>query len=88
MLNSGSYHCLTWRTNPDLLDVNKLNDLGIPNEEEYKQMYSEVTGKDLSSRWEFYMAFNTFKIAAICQGILGRVRDGTAVPSLTLPKIP
>ena len=24
------------------------------------------------------MAFNTFKIAAICQGILGRVRDGTA----------
>ena len=24
------------------------------------------------------MAFNMFKIAAICQGILGRVRDGTA----------
>ena len=24
------------------------------------------------------MAFNIFKVAAICQGILGRVRDGTA----------
>ena len=36
------------------------------------------TGKDLSKNWEFYMVFNMFKIAAICQGILGRVRDGTA----------
>ena len=24
---------------------------------------------DLSANWEFYMAFNMFKIAAICQGI-------------------
>ena len=24
------------------------------------------------------MAFSLFKVAAICQGILGRVRDGTA----------
>ena len=24
------------------------------------------------------MVFNIFKVAAICQGILGRVRDGTA----------
>jgi aminoglycoside phosphotransferase (APT) family kinase protein len=41
-------------------------------------MYSEYTGKDLSKNWEFYMVFNMFKIAAILQGILGRVRDGTA----------
>jgi aminoglycoside phosphotransferase (APT) family kinase protein len=41
-------------------------------------MYSENTGKDLSENWEFYMVFNIFKVAAICQGILGRVRDGTA----------
>ena len=27
---------------------------------------------------EFYMAFSLFKVGAICQGILGRVRDGTA----------
>ena len=56
----------------------KLKELGVPNEQEYRDMYSQSTGKDLSANWEFYMAFNMFKIAAICQGILGRVRDGTA----------
>ncbi|MDA8981851.1 phosphotransferase family protein [Gammaproteobacteria bacterium] len=73
-----SYHCLTWRTEPMYSDYPKLKELGIPNEMEYRDMYSEATGKDLSSNWEFYMAFNIFKVAAICQGILGRVRDGTA----------
>ena len=28
--------------------------------------------------WEFYVAFALFRLAAICQGIMGRVRDGTA----------
>jgi aminoglycoside phosphotransferase (APT) family kinase protein len=41
-------------------------------------MYSETTGKDLSNNWEFYYAFNIFKLAGILQGIIGRVRDGTA----------
>jgi aminoglycoside phosphotransferase (APT) family kinase protein len=26
----------------------------------------------------FYFAYNAFRLAAICQGIVGRVRDGTA----------
>ena len=41
-------------------------------------MYAIRTGKDLNKHWEFYIIFNIFKIAAILQGILGRVRDGTA----------
>ena len=41
-------------------------------------MYAMRTGKDLNKHWEFYIIFNIFKIAAILQGILGRVRDGTA----------
>ena len=45
---------------------------------QYRDMYSEQTGKDLSQDWEFYMVYSLFKVAAICQGILGRVRDGTA----------
>jgi aminoglycoside phosphotransferase (APT) family kinase protein len=73
-----SYHCLTWRTEPLYYDYAKLKELGVPNEMEYRDMYSEATGKDMSANWEFYMAFNIFKVAAICQGILGRVRDGTA----------
>jgi aminoglycoside phosphotransferase (APT) family kinase protein len=72
------YHCLTWRTEPLFYDHKKLKEMGIPNEMEYRDMYSEITGKDLSANWEFYMAFSLFKVGAICQGILGRVRDGTA----------
>ena len=72
------YHCLTWRTLPSFYDHEKLKDLGIPNEMQYRDMYSEQTGKDLSQDWEFYMVYSLFKVAAICQGILGRVRDGTA----------
>lgn len=73
-----SYHCLSWRTLPQLGDEKYCKDHGIPTEFEYRDMYSELTGKDLSAHWEFYIIFNIFKIAAICQGILGRVRDGTA----------
>ena len=73
-----SYHCLSWRTQEAFWDEAKLRELGIPSEKEYMEMYCENTGKDLSKNWEFYMAFNMFKIAGILQGILGRVRDGTA----------
>ena len=41
-------------------------------------MYSEITGKNLDENWEFYTIFNIFKLAGILQGIMGRVRDGTA----------
>jgi aminoglycoside phosphotransferase (APT) family kinase protein len=30
------------------------------------------------SHWDFYLAYNLFRIAAICQGIAKRVLDGTA----------
>jgi len=73
-----SYHCLSWRTQETFWDESKLKELGIPSEREYMEMYCENSGKDLSNNWEFYMAFNMFKIAGILQGILGRVRDGTA----------
>ena len=73
-----SYHCLSWRTQEAFWDEARLKELGIPSEREYMEMYCENSGKDLSNNWEFYMAFNMFKIAGILQGILGRVRDGTA----------
>ena len=73
-----SYHCLSWRTQEAFWDHAKLKELGVPSEKEYMEMYCENTGIDLSNNWEFYIAFNMFKIAGILQGILGRVRDGTA----------
>ncbi len=73
-----NYHCLSWRSSPEFQDQKFLKESGIPNEKEYLDMYSENTGKDISSDWEFYFIFNLFKLAGILQGIVGRVRDGTA----------
>ena len=73
-----SYHCMQYRLNPNLSDEEYCKKTGIPTEEEYLSMYSDKTGYDLNEEWELYMAYNLFKSAGILQGILGRVRDGTA----------
>ena len=40
--------------------------------------FEQAVVADLKADWNFYMAYNLFRIAAILQGIIGRVRDGTA----------
>ena len=56
-----------------------LDALGIPAEDDYVSMYCERTGRpDGISNRNFYSAYNFFRLAAILQGIAGRVRDGTA----------
>ncbi len=80
-----SYHCMAWHIPPGTfrgiggLDVKSL---GIPTEEEYIGLYCERTGlatpDALKADWNFYMAYNMFRIAAICQGIAKRVEAGTA----------
>ena len=56
--------------------------LGIPGEDEYIGMYCErtrlATPAQLKADWNFYMAYNMFRIAAILQGIAKRVEAGTA----------
>jgi aminoglycoside phosphotransferase (APT) family kinase protein len=52
--------------------------LGIPGEDEYVTRYCERTGREGIPDRGFYAAFNCFRLAAILQGIAGRVRDGTA----------
>ena len=73
-----SYHCMQYRQNPHLADQEYCKNAGIPTEEEYVAMYCDKTGSDLKEEWELYMAYNLFKSAGILQGIMGRVRDGTA----------
>jgi len=73
-----SYHCMQYRLNPQLSNQDYCKKTGIPTEEEYVNMYCDKTGFDLKEEWELYMAYNLFKSAGILQGILGRVRDGTA----------
>ena len=80
-----SYHCMSWHIPATLgrgIAGKDLAALGIPGEEEYIRRYCERTGlKDvdtLRADWNFYMAYNMFRIAAILQGIATRVEAGTA----------
>jgi aminoglycoside phosphotransferase (APT) family kinase protein len=78
-----AYHCMTWHIPAGVfrgLGGAKLAELGIPSESEYVQMYCQRTGRDAidPNHWDFYMAYNLFRLAAILQGIAGRVKDGTA----------
>jgi len=76
-----SAQCMSWHIPPQLwrgiagLDFASL---GIPTEAEYLRMYVESTGRDPSGEWDFYMAYNLFRIAAILHGIAQRAADGTA----------
>jgi aminoglycoside phosphotransferase (APT) family kinase protein len=80
-----SYHCMAWHIPPGAfrgiggLDVAAL---GIPTETEYIARYCERTGfatpEQLRADWNFYLAYNLFRLAAILQGIAKRVEMGTA----------
>jgi aminoglycoside phosphotransferase (APT) family kinase protein len=52
--------------------------LGIPALDSYIALYVKRTGLDPRPHLDFYLAYNFFRLAAIVQGIVGRVRDGTA----------
>ena len=80
-----SYHCMAWHISPGTFrGIGGLNliSLGIPSEAQYIARYCERTGfttpEALAKDWNFYLAYNMFRIAAILQGIAKRVEDGTA----------
>ncbi|MSQ57928.1 MAG: phosphotransferase family protein [Limnohabitans sp.] len=80
-----SYHCMAWHIEPgNFRGIGSLDlkTLGIPQEDEYIQRYCDHTGfttpDALRIDWNFYLAYNMFRIAAILQGIAKRVEDGTA----------
>jgi aminoglycoside phosphotransferase (APT) family kinase protein len=80
-----SYHCMAWHITPGTfrgIGGLDLAALGIPSEQTYIRRYCERTGfttpEALAKDWNFYLAYNMFRIAAILQGIAKRVEDGTA----------
>ena len=81
-----SYHCMSWHIQTSGaargLGGKDLAALGIPDELSYVRAYCERTGRmdvDLMMRdWNFYLAYNLFRLAAILQGIAKRALDGTA----------
>jgi len=80
-LGDFSYHMMTWELGPEAyrgLGGKDLAALGIPSKEDYRALYCRRTGREAIAHWEFYMAYNMFRLAAILQGIMGRVMEGTA----------
>jgi aminoglycoside phosphotransferase (APT) family kinase protein len=80
-----SYHCMSWHIPPGSfrgIGGLDLASLGIPSEREYVRRYCERTGRAdpdaVMADWNFYLAYNLFRIAGILQGIAKRVEDGTA----------
>ena len=79
-----TYHLMNWvmpSSDPSrgaIVDIPDLKAYGIPTMEEYVALYCQHTGRDGLPEVDYYFAYNAFRLAAICQGIVGRVRDGTA----------
>ncbi len=80
-----SYHCMIWHIGPALfrgIGGLDLPGLGIPGEHAYVSRYCERTGRAdadaVLTDWNFYLAYNLFRMAAILQGIARRALDGTA----------
>ena len=75
-----AYHCLPFRLRPDQFEgiVGEAPPAGIPSEEAYLAAYCRRTGRDAISHWDFYVVYAIFRLAAIVQGVMGRVVAGTA----------
>jgi aminoglycoside phosphotransferase (APT) family kinase protein len=80
-----SYHLMAWHmphsesaAGTASLVGHDLAALGIPSMSDYVDLYVTRTGLDPRPHLDTYLAYNFFRIAAILQGIIGRVRDGTA----------
>lgn len=80
-----SYHLMAWHmphsesaAGTATLVGHDLRALGIPSMADYVDAYVARTGLDPRPALPVYLAYNFFRIAAILQGIIGRVRDGTA----------
>jgi aminoglycoside phosphotransferase (APT) family kinase protein len=80
-----TYHLMAWHmphsesaAGTATLAGHDLAALGIPSMADYVDAYVARTGLDPRPALPVYLAYNFFRIAAILQGIIGRVRDGTA----------
>jgi aminoglycoside phosphotransferase (APT) family kinase protein len=80
-----TYHLMAWHmphsesaAGTASLIGHNLAALGIPSMTDYVDLYVDRTGLDPRPALPVYLAYNFFRLAAILQGIIGRVRDGTA----------
>ena len=86
-----AYHLMQWHMPPSEAGTGSLIGfdlaaLGIPSLDDYVDAYVKRTGLDPRPYLSVYSAYNFFRIAAILQGIVGRVRDGTATSAVAAAK--
>ncbi len=76
-----AYHAMMYRMPPHIvagLAGADIAALGMPSEDEYLAAYCRRRKLDGMPAYDFYMAFNFFRLAAIFHGIKGRVIRGNA----------
>ncbi len=59
-------------------EIKDLTAYGVPTIDEAVAQYCKATGREGLPNLDWYFSYNLFRLAGICQGIVGRVRDGTA----------
>jgi aminoglycoside phosphotransferase (APT) family kinase protein len=85
-----AYHLMAWRLAPDEFRGLRGCDfaaLGIPTEAEYVAMYlrdNPTLEQPDEQAWDFYMAYNMFRMAGILQGVLSRALAGNAASEQAL----
>ena len=82
-----AYHCMAWHVPPSAfrgLAGLDLVALGIPDFKSYVASYCQRTGRSGIDNFEYYLAYNMFRMAGILQGIMKRVVDGTAASEQAL----
>ena len=79
-----AYQCMGWRIPHDLwrgIGGQDLQKLGIPSEQVYVAWYGKATGRDAAGHWDFYIAYNLFRMYWILHGFAQRAADGNAAAS-------
>ncbi len=72
-----TYVLMQW-VNGSIAAIPDLKGHGIPTMAEYVEEYCRLTGRSGLPDLNWYFAYNSFRLAGIVQGIVGRARDGTA----------
>ncbi len=64
--------------------ADELTDRGIPDEAAWRTRYCELAGRDEIDNWQFYTAYNLFRLVGIVQGVYKRGLDGIASSAFEL----
>ena len=72
-----TYLLMNW-VNGSISTLPDIKAHGLPTLEEAVEIYCQRTNRPGLRDLDWFFSYNMFRLAGICQGIVGRVRDGTA----------